>query len=360
MTDRATRQATLVSVAIPAYNAADTLAETLRSVVSQTHQALDIVVIDDGSTDETAAVAESFGNRVRLVRQANRGIAWARNASLQAARGEFIALLDADDLCEPERIAVQLEYMLRNPHVLLCSSDFSGFDENGLLAASYCGEYYTRCSSAQGGSQARYPQFAELDITDCLGVAGNTAQLVRTLHGEVYEELTLGNFIHPPTVMLRREALRRAGLFDTEVRIVCEWEWFVRVAAQGPVGYIDRPLLRYRRSTTQISSNPLTALDSLRVAQLIHERDPELRARRPLAVRRHLGALSLSAAYALAETRRFQALRLLLASTLRYRTWRLGSLATLARLALPRPLRDGLNKWRRRLHRASPPPHAAP
>ena len=65
----------------------------------------------------------------------------ARNASLQAARGEFIALLDAHDLCEPERIAVQLKFLLERRALLLCSSDFSGFDHTGALARSYCGHY---------------------------------------------------------------------------------------------------------------------------------------------------------------------------------------------------------------------------
>ena len=111
------RERVLVSIAIPAHNAASTLGDTLRSVLAQTHPTLDIIVVDDGSTDNTAEVAASFGERVRVIRQTNAGISRSRNVSLEAARGEFIALLDADDLCEPERIAAQLKYLLYRPPV---------------------------------------------------------------------------------------------------------------------------------------------------------------------------------------------------------------------------------------------------
>ena len=343
------RERVLVSIAIPAHNAARTLGDTLRSVLAQTHPTLDIIVVDDGSTDNTAEVAASFGERVRVIRQTNAGISRSRNVSLEAARGEFIALLDADDLCEPERIAAQLKYLLYRPELLLCSSDFSGFDHTGELAHSYCGHYYSRCSEAQGGPKARYRDRGELDISDCLPQGLSSPLRTPTLQGDVYDEIVLGNFIHPPTVMFRREALRQAGMFDPEFRIGCEWEWLVRVARAGPVGYIDRPLLRYRRSPTQVTHHPQTALDALRVAQLIHRRDPAIRRRAPGAVRRHLGSLHLDAAYALSETRPASALRLLAVSAWRYRTVERASVATLLRLALPSPLLRLLRQLRARM-----------
>lgn len=350
------RESVLVSVAIPAHNAAATLGETLRSVLAQTHPALDVVVVDDGSTDDTAEIAASFGERVRLIRQPNCGISVARNMSLQACRGAFIALLDADDVCEPERIAVQLEYLLTSPDLLLCSSDFSGFDDSGTLAESYCGHYYSRCSAAQGGPQARYPRRGELDISGCLAAAPSQPLRVTTLYGSVYDELALGNFIHPPTVMLRRQTLEQVGMFDPQFRIGCEWDWLVRVARVGPVGYIDRPLLRYRRSATQITHHPQTAVDAVRVAQLIHRRDPALRERMPQLVRHHLGMLYLYAAYALSESRPGTALRWLLASALVYRTVGRDSVAALVRLALPARLLRALRGLRAHARRRSRPP----
>ena len=95
------------SIVVPAYNAAATLSDTLLSLTSQTYRDIEIVVVDDGSTDSTASVARSFAardNRIRLVRQANRGLAGARNSGVAAASGEVVGFCDADDLWLPEKM----------------------------------------------------------------------------------------------------------------------------------------------------------------------------------------------------------------------------------------------------------------
>lgn len=112
MTDRPT-----VSVVIPVWNAARYLPETLRSVLRQTRPPEEIVVVDDGSTDESAALAEGFGPTVCVLRQENRGESAARNRGIEAARGEWIAFLDADDLWHPEKLARQLAAVRTHPAV---------------------------------------------------------------------------------------------------------------------------------------------------------------------------------------------------------------------------------------------------
>ena len=110
-----TDQAPLVSVIVPAWNAEDTLGETLASVASQTYPNIEIVIVDDGSTDGTAAVAEQFCATepgARLIRQPNRGVAAARNAAIAVAGGEFIAPIDADDVWHPEKLERQVARML--------------------------------------------------------------------------------------------------------------------------------------------------------------------------------------------------------------------------------------------------------
>jgi hypothetical protein len=111
----------LVSVIIPAFNAEATLGETLRSVFAQTHQRLEILAVDDGSTDGTAALVESLARtepRLSLIRQANAGVAAARNAGLAQARGDYVAWLDADDLWRPTKIAKQLAVFAAAPKPL--------------------------------------------------------------------------------------------------------------------------------------------------------------------------------------------------------------------------------------------------
>lgn len=326
----------LVSVAIAAYNARHTIAQTLDSLLAQTHRHLDIVVVDDGSTDGTAEVLAGYAERVRVIRQTNAGIAMARNAGVQAARGDFIALLDADDLCYPDRIAIQLRFLQEHPDILLCSSDFSAFDARGpLQPASYCGVYYSRCSPQQGGVQARYPQQHRFALRPEESARRGGLTAIPVYHGDVYHELLHGNFIHPPTVLFRREALQRAGMFDPEIRIVCEWEWFVRVARAGPVAHLDLPLLDYRRSPTQISSSPRAALDALVAAKTIYVRHTPPGQSRSREARRHLAALSLGAADMLAEVQRGTALRLLASSVLSYRMPKRRMLRILIKIALP-------------------------
>ncbi len=97
-----------ISVVIPCYNGAKYLRETLDSVLVQTHPVLEVIVVDDGSTDDSAAIAESFGPPVRVIRQPNQGESVARNRGIDEARGDWVAFLDADDLWEPEKLARQL------------------------------------------------------------------------------------------------------------------------------------------------------------------------------------------------------------------------------------------------------------
>ena len=341
-----------VSVVIAAYNAAATLGETLRSVLAQTCADVEVVVVDDGSTDATRAILEAEAPRVRAIHQQNAGIGAARNRGMREARGAFIALIDADDVCEPGRLRIQLDYLLAHPEVLLCSTDFSSFDDSGLIEASSIGSYYSRCGASHGGVRARYDRHAgfALPVAACGRAAGSE---VASHSGRIFEQLLLGNFIHPPTVMFRREALELAGNFDPSIRIACEWEWLVRVARAGPVGYIDLPLLRYRRSASQVSSSPEMNLDSLRVAKAMQRRYARLRVLDPGVMRRQLGQLELQAAYAMAPARRTVAFALLASSVLRRGVLGPLTLPTCARVFLPSALLRGLRAARRRLRPAS-------
>jgi hypothetical protein len=126
----------LVAVIVPAYNSEATLDETLRSVRSQTHRALEVLVVDDGSTDGTAAVAERHvgeDHRVRLIRQPNGGVAKARNRAIAEAKADLIAPVDADDLWHPEKIERQLAALDSHPNVGLVYTWFAKIDQLGRI-----------------------------------------------------------------------------------------------------------------------------------------------------------------------------------------------------------------------------------
>ena len=130
----------LVSVVVPAFNAAKTISDTLRSISQQTYAALEIVVVDDGSTDETAEIARHHGetdSRVRVITKLNGGVASARNAGIHCTTGAFVAFIDADDLWHPTKIAKQLKVLLAGgPDMALVYAPFRQIDADGRVLAS--------------------------------------------------------------------------------------------------------------------------------------------------------------------------------------------------------------------------------
>lgn len=125
------------SVIIPAFNAAATLARAIESVRTQTWPAHEIIVIDDGSTDATAAIARQFGDAVRLIQQPNSGVSMARNAGAVAASGDWLAFLDADDWYAPDRIKLHAEWIASDPALDFLTGDYEYRDaQGGLLGSS--------------------------------------------------------------------------------------------------------------------------------------------------------------------------------------------------------------------------------
>lgn len=116
--------APLVSVIMPAYNARPYIAEAMQSVLSQDYPNIELIVVDDGSVDGSAECAKMFGDRVKVIRQANAGVAAARNKGLDEAKGELIAFLDADDVWLPGKISAQVEYLRQHPETAVVYGTF--------------------------------------------------------------------------------------------------------------------------------------------------------------------------------------------------------------------------------------------
>mgnify|MGYP005832491149 CR=1 FL=1 len=107
-----------VSVVIPTYNRANCVGDAIRSVLEQTYKDFEIIVVDDGSTDNTPEVLAGFGDKIRIVKQENRGVSAARNAGIRIARGQWIAILDSDDVWEPKKLEVQIRDLEEHPEVV--------------------------------------------------------------------------------------------------------------------------------------------------------------------------------------------------------------------------------------------------
>lgn len=245
---------TTVSVVIPAYNAERHIADALASIKEQTLRDIEVLVVDDGSTDGTLRQVERFSDSLDLIalRQANNGPAAARNAGVRRARGQYCAFLDADDVMLPERLAIQAALLDAEPDLGLVYTDLMTFDAGGII-------HRTRRA------------FSE----PCGGL--------------VIDQLLLDNFITTSTVMAPKNKLIEAGLFSEARRISEDFELWLRIAARWPVGFIDRPLVQYRRRPGSLSANKVaTGRSALEVIETFWQEHAEYRKNHPALYRRSL------------------------------------------------------------------------
>jgi glycosyltransferase involved in cell wall biosynthesis len=192
----------LVSIVIPVYNGERYIGRTLQSVAEQSHRNLEILIVDDGSTDGTGEILNTFvqqETRARILRQSNKGVAAARNLGIRAASGDFIAPLDADDIWHPERVSRQLRCLLDSPSdVGLVYSPWITIDESGRRLSS------------------------------CLDRG--------RFEGIVWLQLVMGNFLgNASTALIKKDCLQAVGLYDEEYFLQraqgCEdWDLYLRIA----------------------------------------------------------------------------------------------------------------------------------
>jgi glycosyltransferase involved in cell wall biosynthesis len=196
---------TLVSVIIPTFNRAGWVTEAVTSVLAQTYGDYELLVVDDGSTDATVAALAPFGRRLRLVRSAaRRGVSAARNLGIKAARGEWLAFLDSDDLWLPEKLARQAAYLAARPELLICQTE----------------EVWVR-----------------------RGVRVNPPQTHRKAGGDIFWRSLERCSVSPSAVMLNRRLLDEVGLFDENLPAAEDYDLWLRVAWRHPVGLLPEPLV---------------------------------------------------------------------------------------------------------------------
>jgi glycosyltransferase involved in cell wall biosynthesis len=323
----------LVSILIAAYNAAATIDTAVESCLAQTWPAVEVVVVDDGSTDETPArlarLAEGAAGRLRVVRKANGGLASARNVGMQTARGRFLAWFDADDICQPDRVLREATVLCALPEVDLVSSDFSAFvDEARDFEDAHLMTYYL-AARRLGGIAQIYPDLRRV------APPGGAPIAVRT--GRVYEALLWGNFVHPPTVMFRRSCLDRVGRCDESLRYSSDYDFIFRLARSSRFAYLPQALLRYRRSDLQMSHRTRHGempLETVRILDRVAAEDSALARSKARLLARRRGESLVQAALEIGPADRAHALSLLLRG-LRLHVAPLAATRALARIILP-------------------------
>lgn len=245
-----------VSVLIPTYNRAALLREALDSVFAQSYQDFEVIVVDDGSTDDTRDVIASYGSDVTCVVTARGGPARARNAGMQLARGEYLCYLDSDDLFYPHKLALQVDHLDRHPDSVMVYTDFSGFDTRGFFEEFHLRNYHR---SAYRNERCRYENlFAErrpLTANRVLAAWGNDAWLQRQEYrGHVYDAYLFDTIVFTNSMMFRRSLLPQVGLQQPYFGHFHDLEFALRLCRTGKVGFIDNPTYKLRYHSDQVST----------------------------------------------------------------------------------------------------------
>jgi len=192
----------LVSVIIPSFNRAWTLKDAVDSVLLQDYSNIEIIVIDDGSTDNTPELLKEYQNKIIVLRQENSGVSAARNFGIKKSRGEFIALLDSDDAWEQKKISCQVDFFMQNPDAMICQTE-------------------------------------EIWIRN--GKRVNPKIKHKKPSGMIFEPSLNLCLVSPSAVMMKRELFDLKGYFNEEF-IVCEdYDLWLRISSSLPVFLVDKP-----------------------------------------------------------------------------------------------------------------------
>lgn len=236
-----------VSVVTPTYNRAYCLTRAIDSALSQTHKALEVIVVDDGSTDGTEELVRSrYGaeSRLRYLRQANSGVTVARNRALEVARGDYIAFLDSDDVWKPWKVEMQLACLRSHPAVGMIWSDMEAVGPDGtVVAARYLRTMYSAYRWFTLGEL--FQESVSLDSLIDLPDGGCETHCFYV--GDIYSAMVMGNLVHTSTVLLRRDRFEKVKSFDEALSLAGEdYDFHLRTSREGLVGFANVATIQYQ------------------------------------------------------------------------------------------------------------------
>lgn len=225
---RRTHNPPMVSVIIPTFNRGWILEEAIDSVLEQEYQNFELIVVDDGSTDNTPEILNSYSSKITVIRQANQGVSAARNKGIRHSSGQLIAFLDSDDRWLPHKLSRQVAFFESHPELSICQTE-------------------------------------EIWIRN--GVRVNPKKRHQKPSGMIFERSLALCLVSPSAVMLRRSLLEDVGLFDENLPACEDYDLWLRISCRYPVGLIDTPLIvKQGGHDDQLSRAP--SLDRFRIRAL--------------------------------------------------------------------------------------------
>jgi len=208
----------LVSIIIPAYNKSQLTVKTVESVLNQTYQPIEIIVVDDGSTDDTREQLSRYADKIQYVYKENGGACSARNLGFKLSQGDYVGFLDCDDVYHPEKVQFSVNYLEEHSDCGWVHTAVDFIDEDGAIVGG--------CDNPESRRQ-----------------------------GRIAPRLILRNFICNSTPLIRRSCLERTGVFDETIFTPADWDLWLRLSEECHVGYIPRRLTQYRVSQNYVFKN---------------------------------------------------------------------------------------------------------
>lgn len=210
-----------ISVIIPSYNRANLIERSVRSVLNQTYKNIEVIVVDDGSKDNTEEIVKSINDeRLRYYKQENGGAAKARNNGVSLATGEYIAFHDSDDVWREDKLMKQMSFLKENP----------------IYGMVYCNFMFHKMD----GSSNIIPR----DIN-----------VIGELDGDIFFTLLINNTVGAPTMLMKKELFEELGGFDTSLRCLEDWDFAIRFSENYYIGYVDEVLMDAYQQSDGVSSN---------------------------------------------------------------------------------------------------------
>lgn len=213
---------TKVSIILPVYNGEKYLSETIDSIIEQTFADWEIVAVNDGSTDNSLFVLNKYKakleSKMKVINKENAGVSSARNIAMENSTGEYLAFVDADDIWLPEKLGKQVMILNKNPDVALVYTDM--------------------CAIIEG------------KITQIKSIMKK-----KLYRGNIFEPLFYFNFIPLSSIVLRKEMIENYGNFDSNYKIIQDYDLLLRIAEDNEIDYVDESLLLYRIHVNNISGN---------------------------------------------------------------------------------------------------------
>lgn len=225
----------LVSVLMTTYNRGSKIGPTIESILAQTYRNFELVIVNNGSTDDSRAILDAWASRdsrIKVFHQENLQMAGGRNATLRHARGEYFAIIDSDDFWSPEKIELQVESFSRSTTLGLVCTDFDCVTSGKIVQ--------TRALKTTYLNWQNFPTHADLfkNIDRIRGI--------EFAWGPVFSEMLFGNLALPSSVMISRVAAQKAGfLLNRYASLGEDYEYTLRISKDWDIGFLDAPLVQY-------------------------------------------------------------------------------------------------------------------